>query len=486
MSRAARRHGRRLPAVLAGSVLIALLVASVVHVGLIFAGLRGELMRQIQQDNDVIANAILELVADLQPEAGSREEYLPMLQRICSGLRLPNGGFVCVADGEGTVLAGPEGLFGDGKELAAITFYVEEVPHSWAQLPDGAAVHGMMIRDGAEEIVAALPLGDSGDRILVHQDMSLVRQRAMSSAMRLAPFNLIMALTVSFSVYLVSRHLVGRYERRIRAAEAGLVATNADLESSNSRRRNLIHLLSHDVRNAVSAIRNMFLIAEATGPDAHEAVRRSIDDTLRMLDLVRATEALESGKTSLDLQPVSLRDALERSLHVIEPRRSDKSITINSRVPSGTTVLAEPTSLANSVLVNVLSNAVKFSPRGSTIDIDAEPSEQDVVVQITDRGIGIPADLLPRIFETTGATTRRGTDGESGTGFGMPLVKSFVKAYGGSVAISSVTDTPASGTTVAIRLPAARLGSAATLAPAAAAGEGDDGAETDDTAAGGR
>ena len=454
----------RLPGLVAGSVLLVLLVASVIHVGLIYEGLRRELVKQIQADNDVIAGAILEVITDLQPETGDRDEYLPLLQQICNQLRLPNGGFVCVADHSGDLLAGPSAMLTEGKEFAGTVFVVDGESLDFEALPPGT-VRAVVERSGEEEIVAAVPMGMDGDRILVHQSLAIVRERAMESAMRVAPFSLIVAVTVSIAVFLVSKTIVGRYEARIGAAEDRLRATNRDLEQSNARRRNLIHLLSHDIRNSVSAIGAAVSPAPSAsaGPagtptsavlsdgDIHE----SIDETLRMLDIVRAGEAIESGKTRLDLQPVSLTESLERALHVIEPRRSQKGVRIETDVADDLAVVAEPTSLANSVLTNVLSNAVKFSRSGSVIRVEASETDGNVLVAVTDRGVGIPPDLVDRLFDAKSATTRPGTDGETGTGFGMPLVRNFVEAYGGSVSVTSTDRGEDSGTTVAISLPSA-------------------------------
>ncbi len=441
-----------------------LLAASVIHVALIYEGLRRELVNQIQADNDVIAGAILEVISDLQPEAGDRENYLPLLQQICNRLRLPNGGFVCVADAHGDLLAAPTSMLTENKEFAGTVFVMDGESMQYKTLPSGT-IRAVVERSGVEEIVAAVPMGVEGDRIFVHQSMAIVRRRAMESAMRVAPFSLIIALTVSVAVFLVSRTIVGRYESRIRAAEDQLRATNRDLEQSNARRRNLIHLLSHDIRNAVSAIRAAASLGPAlsvgsvgtpaTALLSENEVRESIDETLRMLDLVRAGEAIESGKTRLDLQPVSVAESLDRALHVIEPRRSQKGVRIETVVADDLAVLAEPTSLANSVLTNVLSNAVKFSPSSSVIRVEASETDGKVAVAITDRGVGIPPELVEKLFDAKSATTRPGTDGETGTGFGMLLVKSFVDAYGGSVSITSSTHLDDSGTTVTISLPSA-------------------------------
>jgi signal transduction histidine kinase len=100
--------------------------------------------------------------------------------------------------------------------------------------------------------------------------------------------------------------------------------------------------------------------------------------------------------------------------------------------------MAERVSLVNSVVSNLLTNAIKFSNRGSSIEIDAHAETDEVILRIQDHGIGMPESLQKNLFNLKVPTGRQGTNGEPGTGFGMPLVDKFVKGYGGSMRIHSV------------------------------------------------
>ncbi|MCK6598635.1 MAG: ATP-binding protein, partial [Bdellovibrionaceae bacterium] len=93
----------------------------------------------------------------------------------------------------------------------------------------------------------------------------------------------------------------------------------------------------------------------------------------------------------------------------------------------------------HSVLNNLLSNAIKFTPRGKTIEIKGESLNSDqYMLTVEDKGIGIPSELLQNLFSVSKKTSRPGTEGEAGTGFGMPLVHATMKAYGGDIQVSSV------------------------------------------------
>ena len=97
---------------------------------------------------------------------------------------------------------------------------------------------------------------------------------------------------------------------------------------------------------------------------------------------------------------------------------------------------------------NILTNALKFSHPQSKILIRADRKEDGLRLSVRDFGIGIPPDLLQDLFDITKATSRAGTGGESGTGFGMPLMKRFINSYGGRIEIHSREKTEDHGTEV--------------------------------------
>ena len=112
-------------------------------------------------------------------------------------------------------------------------------------------------------------------------------------------------------------------------------------------------------------------------------------------------------------------------------------LNYNSSEIAGIFVLAEPVSLNHSVINNLISNAIKFSHTNSCIDVMASMNGDEVRVTVRDFGVGMPSTLLAKVFMPNEATSRVGTSGEAGTGFGMPLVKSYMERYGGGVEISS-------------------------------------------------
>jgi two-component system sensor histidine kinase/response regulator len=213
-------------------------------------------------------------------------------------------------------------------------------------------------------------------------------------------------------------------------------AQQREIAEKNTEMKEMLHIVCHDVANHFAVI-NMSLELLAMNPSAGPerymprittAVRNGIGLTGLVRDM-RKTE--EKG---LQLQPVSLRAAMAEALLIAEGRLQEKAVTVNQQLPD-LKVVAEPCALTNSVFSNVISNAIKFSHQGGSFDLAAHEEKDEVCVSLRDQGIGMPPEVAAHLFDVTKSHSRRGTAGEKGTGFGMPLMKKFVTLFGGRVEV---------------------------------------------------
>ncbi len=219
------------------------------------------------------------------------------------------------------------------------------------------------------------------------------------------------------------------------------------IAKQNDERKELLHVLCHDLTNPLGAIRIYLQWAERK-PEVLSKKRLdmlcAVENGLQVIDLVRQMRALEEDKIKLKLEPVSIRSAIDACYSMMEPKFAEKQIELVTGFDDSLVVLAERTSFVNSVLNNLLTNAIKFSFSGSSITVEAYQETEQVILTIEDRGIGMPETLLADVFDISKATSRKGTNGEQGTGFGMPLLRKFVTAYGGTVELSSTEKTQSS------------------------------------------
>lgn len=204
--------------------------------------------------------------------------------------------------------------------------------------------------------------------------------------------------------------------------------------------REMVQILCHDLSNPLGAVISCFELAEYD-PDYLRQNKHLILDYLRrqydIIGLVRELRAIAEEKAVFSLAPVDLSWAVNESIETLQYQLDRKSIRVVVSIEEKTYVLAEKVSLVNSVLNNLLTNAIKFSYPASVINLIVEKKDGKIFLSVTDQGIGIPDDLMKRIYSIDRRSTRFGTMGEKGTGFGIPLVKKFVSEYSGTMEIRS-------------------------------------------------
>lgn len=210
------------------------------------------------------------------------------------------------------------------------------------------------------------------------------------------------------------------------------------LERVSRERQELIHILCHDLAHPFNLIVSTMELLDDDTADIEEFlpyINTAAASGMEIIDLVRNMHALESNK--LDLKMINLKEAVTQSSLLLKEKISGKGVELEVNVDDGLMVLAEKTSFVNSVLNNIFSNAVKFSQRGSKIVVNADVKGNYTTITVIDSGIGMSEKLLGDLFKLDKKTNRPGTEKETGTGFGMPLIKKFITAYGGTIEIES-------------------------------------------------
>jgi signal transduction histidine kinase len=244
------------------------------------------------------------------------------------------------------------------------------------------------------------------------------------------------------------------YLRRIRNEE--LAAREAELMAEARRReklihereasanRNLIRVICHDLANPLNIMLNYSTIYEQADMPWEEAQRylkrmhSAAVHQQEIIEHVREFEAINSGKIQVKLVPVSLQEAFAQLQDLLQKRLEEKDIQLLVHgLESDLHVIAEQRSLVYNVLANLLSNAIKFSPDHSTVEVMITAQSESIQLEIIDHGIGMDAELQAKIFDISSPTTRPGLKGEKGTGFGLPIVKSYVERYQGMLQVES-------------------------------------------------
>lgn len=224
----------------------------------------------------------------------------------------------------------------------------------------------------------------------------------------------------------------------------------------------LFRVLFHDLANPLGRIAIGLSIAKRNLPDGEsnrglEIAQQASDSMIEVTQSIRRVYAMSKGKGNVDLSLLPLNSAVEyvQKIYQAELEKRDIKIEYHFDKHEGLQLLVEPVSFNNQVLGNIISNAIKFSPDHSQIFITAYPTNQGTfAVEIKDNGIGMPEQIKAQLFDINKKTSRPGLHGETGSGFGMHIMKSFIEMYGGHIHIESMeaeNDLP-SGTTVKLIL----------------------------------
>ena len=204
------------------------------------------------------------------------------------------------------------------------------------------------------------------------------------------------------------------------------VSQKQRMESSH-----LLHVISHDIRSPLQIIQSYTHLLKDDKGEKKLAFIAPIDNSvLRISNLfgqVRDYENLMYSKEKIPLEPVDLKAVMEETLQTNQLHFPEKMIQVLIDFQEPTlVVLANQGALSSQILCNILSNAFKFSAPQSKIEVSARKHSNLVILKIRDYGIGIPESHMENIFEFSKKTSRPGTAGEKGSGFGLPIAKMFL------------------------------------------------------------
>ncbi|MEP0822991.1 MAG: hybrid sensor histidine kinase/response regulator [Ignavibacterium sp.] len=230
---------------------------------------------------------------------------------------------------------------------------------------------------------------------------------------------------------------------RIKRMEAELERTKADFMA----------MLVHDLRSPLAGIKDViefFRELEKSGgtltSDHFTLLAASQESAERMLQLINNLLDLskfEAGKITLNKEPLSVRKVVEKAAKQMEFQFRQRKITLRTDVAEDLPDVTADASKISQVLMNLLSNALKFSGSGGTVTISVSPTKggaggQDgVAVAITDTGMGIPQEEIPGIFQRYKQASSARRVRQKGTGLGLAICKLIVEAHGGQIGVTS-------------------------------------------------
>ena len=248
------------------------------------------------------------------------------------------------------------------------------------------------------------------------------------------------------------------YESRllpISATEALIVIRDmTDQARLDRMKSDFINRASHELRTPLTtAILMTELIQDGGSRDDLDQYWRTLTSELNrqkiLIDRLLIAGRLESGMMELENAPLDLIPVLEESIFAVKPIANKRNISIELSIPQKTLHIIGDKSGLQQVFINLINNAIKFSPKGSVVEVSVKRANDQTHVSISDHGLGIPPEAIPQLFQQFYRAKNVTIAEIPGSGIGLYIVKSIVEALGGSIRVESVQN---KGTTFTVTL----------------------------------
>ena len=266
--------------------------------------------------------------------------------------------------------------------------------------------------------------------------------------------------------------------RELEALNVSLQQANAELERANAalqgevtvrsgaedalrqadrHKDEFLAMLAHELRNPLAPIRNavhLMRMKSLQDPQmclARDVIERQLSQLTRLVDDLLDVSRITRGKINLTRQRLKVSELIARAVETVEPIIQGRSQVLTVELPEQPPVVDGDCMRLTQAIANVLGNAAKYTDTGGSIVLQVCARARDVEIRVRDTGIGIPAEVLPKIFDLFTQLDQRMERPQSGLGIGLALVRRLVEMHGGSV--SAHSEGPGRGSEFVICLP---------------------------------
>ncbi|MFQ5733340.1 MAG: heavy metal sensor histidine kinase [Planctomycetaceae bacterium] len=259
---------------------------------------------------------------------------------------------------------------------------------------------------------------------------------------------------------ITAEHLSQRIPMMNADDELGKLATTFNqmlerLDASFQEMRRFTGDAAHELRTPITVLRSGLEVAlrkARSAEEYREALEGALDDVVRLCRLSEQLLILareDAGSHKEQRTPVRVDELIQSSVESIQPIADEKGIQIRVGELSDLPISGDPNRLQR-LWINLLENAVKYTPPGGAVDVTGESTERSLVFIVADSGSGIPESQLDRVFDRFYRVDESRTGSTGGTGLGLTICRSIVESHGGSIEIESE---PGSGTRVLVTFP---------------------------------
>ena len=245
--------------------------------------------------------------------------------------------------------------------------------------------------------------------------------------------------------------------------ERAIEIARAESERANAAKSRFLAIMSHELRTPLNAIigfsdmlTNESLVVEpARKLEYARLINESGRHLLSVVNGILDMSKMETGNFEITPEPFAVAPAVANCCDILALKAQESGVALSTRIASGLPELSADRRAFSQILINLVSNAIKFTPRGGRVTVAARRDGGHLAVTVEDTGVGIGAEALPRLGEAFFQTRASYDRKHDGTGLGLSIVKGLVRLHGGDMDIASRLG---EGTRVTVRLPLANEG----------------------------
>jgi PAS domain S-box-containing protein len=224
-------------------------------------------------------------------------------------------------------------------------------------------------------------------------------------------------------------------------AQREITSKNKSLEKLNVEKDKLFSIVSHDLRSPMNGILGLTsMIKDEVESFSKDHIREmatsihtSANSIIQLLQGLLEWSQLQRGNISYNPQSLLLLNSIHKSINLLNETAKAKKIAVICNIPDTISVFAD-NNMLESVTRNLISNAIKFTPKGGQIEINSTETDLNtIVISVKDDGIGMDETLLSKLFSLSAKINRKGTEGELSSGLGLIMCKELVEKHGGNI-----------------------------------------------------
>lgn len=217
-----------------------------------------------------------------------------------------------------------------------------------------------------------------------------------------------------------------------------------DARNFDQMRSEFVGNVSHELRTPLTSIKGFAETLLDGAMENSDTCRRFLsiietetDRLTRLIDDLLSLSSIESKEVIIHPQPVCVARSMRSIMNIMGPQITEKGLHVEFIYPNSSSMIHADEDLLNQVLINLLDNAIKYTPPHGKVIIRAYSRDSRVVISFTDTGVGIPRDSIPRVFERFYRVDKARSRNQGGTGLGLAIVKHIVESHGGEVFVDS-------------------------------------------------